>query len=643
MGQKIDFFMLKHVTKSSLLFLILSFFTLKINAQSVGGTTITNGPLSYCSTTNSGYVSVTGFKDTVLFWQSSTNGGLTWVDIANRQRNQTYFNLGQTTCFRAVVQKGAFVPDTSTQICITIYQPALAGSIIGGGSFCANAPAGTLALAGNTGTPAFWQYSETNGSSWININNTTTSENYPILTKNRLYRVIVQNGPTCKKDTTPTISFIISPTTIAGSISGATSVCALSNAGTLNLSGNIGDVVSWQLSNNGGANWQTITNITKTQSYTNLSQTTWYRAIVKSGVCQPDTTAIAIINVSAVTQGGTLTGDASFCGTTASGILTLGGNNGKIQNWIVSIDSGATWVPLADTSSTQTYSNLAATTWYGVLVKSGGCPLDTSTIAKITVAPKTVAGTVSSSKSVCYGAGRDTLRLKGRVGRVLSWVQSVDNGANWVNVINESDSLIYSGLIKTTWYAAVVQSGYCSIDTTASVAITVFPQTPVDAGMSKTITVGQSVTLAGIGTGVPLWTPSIGLSDPSIFTPVATPQATTTYTLFVTDSKNCVNSDTVTINVLKLTYDGKITSLFTPNGDGINDTWYLENIQEFPENEVIVYNIYGQEVFHKKAYANDWKGTYNGTDLPDGTYFYVVIFESTDTIFKGSVDILRNK
>ncbi|HET6227034.1 MAG TPA: gliding motility-associated C-terminal domain-containing protein [Bacteroidia bacterium] len=635
--------MLKHVTKSSLLFLILSFLTLKINAQSVGGTTATNGPLNYCSTTNSGYVYVQGYKTSILFWQSSTNGGITWVNIANTQPNQTYFNLGQTTCFRAVVQDGAFVPDTSTQICITIYQPAVAGSIIGGGTFCANAPAGTLALAGNTGTPAFWQYSETNGASWINIPNTTTSENYPVLTKNRLYRVVVQNGPTCKKDTSAVISFVISPTTFAGSVSGATSVCALSNAGTLTLAGNIGDVVSWQSSINSGTNWQTIANTTKTQNYNNLTQTTWYRAIVKSGYCNADTTNTAIIDVSAVTNAGTLSGDGNFCGTNASGTLTLAGNNGTIQNWLMSLDSGKTWSVVPNVNTTQTYSNLTATTWYGVYVKSGGCPADTSTIGKINVAPKTVAGTVSSSKSMCYGVGRDTLRLKGRVGRVLSWVQSIDNGANWTNIINESDSLIYNGLIKTTWYAAVVQSGYCDADTTAAVAITVFAQTPVDAGVSKTITVGQSVTLAGIGIGTPLWTPSIGLSDPASFTPIATPQETTTYTLFVTDSKNCVNSDTVTIHVLKLTYDGKITSLFTPNGDGINDTWYLENIQEFPDNEVIVYNIYGQEVFHKKAYANDWKGTYNGTDLPDGTYFYVLRFQNSETVFKGSIDILRNK
>lgn len=633
--------MITQITKSLLLFLILSSLTLKLNAQSVGGTT--TGAKDFCSTTNSGYVSVVNYKGTILFWQTSTDGGITWVTNANQQPNQTYFNLAQTTCFRAVVQDGAFPADTSTQVCVTIYQPAVAGTIVGGGTFCANAPAGTIAVTGNIGNVAYWQYSETNGASWINIPNSTTSENYPLLTKNRLYRVVVQNGAACKKDTSAVVSFIINAQSVAGSITGATTVCAFNNAGNLTLSGNTGNVVTWQSSVNNGVNWQNLNNTTTSQSYSNLQQTTWFRAIVKNGVCNPDTTTHVVIEVSPITIPGILSGGGNFCGNAAIGTLTLNGNNGAIQNWIASTDSGATWTTIANITNAQNYTNLPVTTWYGVMVKSGACPADTSTIEQVNVAPQTVAGTISSSKSFCYGIGRDTLRLKGKVGKVLTWLQSTNNGGTWTAVANQSDSLVYNALTQTTWYTAVVQSGHCDIDTAVAVAITVFPKTPVDAGPTATITLGQSVTLAGSGNGTPLWTPSTWLSDPGIFTPVATPEATTTYTLFVTDTKNCVNSDTVTIFVLKMKYDGKITNLFTPNGDGVNDTWYLEDIGKFPDNEVIVYNIYGQEVFRKKGYTNDWKGTYNGGDLPDGTYYYVLKFDNSDAVFKGSIDILRNK
>jgi gliding motility-associated-like protein len=635
--------MITQITKSLSLFLILSFFSLTINAQSIGGTTTTNGPTSYCSATNSGYVSVIGYKSTILFWQSSTDGGVTWNNNANQLPNQTYFNLAQTTCFRAVVQDGAFTPDTSTQICITIYQPAVAGTVVGGGIFCASSGSGTLTVIGNTGTVAYWQYSDTNGGSWINIPNSTTTENYSGLTKSRLYRVIVQNGPTCKKDTSKNASFIVAPPTVAGTISGATTVCAAANAGVLSITGNMGMVTGWQSSVNNGTSWQNINNITTSLSYLNLSITTWYRAIVKSGICSPDTTAHVVINVNPVTVPGILTGGGNFCGNTATGTLTLSGTTGVIQNWLSSTDNGTTWISIPNTTNSQNYTNVPVTTWYSVVVKSGTCPADTSVVEKVNVAPQTVSGTISSSNSVCYGIGRDTLLLTGRVGKVLNWLQSTDNGGTWTTITNQTDSLIYNALTQTTWYAAVVQSGNCAIDTATAVAITVFPKTPVDAGPDATLTLGQSVTLAGTGTGTPLWTPALFLSNPAIFTPVAKPETTTTYTLFVTDSKGCVNSDTVRITILKVVFDGKISNLFTPNGDGINDTWYLEDIQKFPDCEVIVYNIYGNVVFTKKGYMNDWKGTYNGVELPDGTYYYVLKFDSSDVVLKGALDILRNK
>lgn len=64
----------------------------------------------------------------------------------------------------------------------------------------------------------------------------------------------------------------------------------------------------------------------------------------------------------------------------------------------------------------------------------------------------------------------------------------------------------------------------------------------------------------------------------------------------------------------------------SPNGDGINDTWVIINIERFPGTVVTVYNRWGKEVFKSSAYANDWRGT-NGTGgdgLPSGSYFYKI-------------------
>ncbi|WBM73434.1 gliding motility-associated C-terminal domain-containing protein [Saprospira grandis] len=75
-------------------------------------------------------------------------------------------------------------------------------------------------------------------------------------------------------------------------------------------------------------------------------------------------------------------------------------------------------------------------------------------------------------------------------------------------------------------------------------------------------------------------------------------------------------------------YDG-----FSPNNDGVNDFMVIETIQNFPGNEVVVYNRWGNEVFRQEDYQNDWNGTFQGNDLPDGDYYLIVY--GTDGVLLG--------
>lgn len=87
----------------------------------------------------------------------------------------------------------------------------------------------------------------------------------------------------------------------------------------------------------------------------------------------------------------------------------------------------------------------------------------------------------------------------------------------------------------------------------------------------------------------------------------------------------------------------KFYSGITPNGDGNNDIWIVDNIEQFPENEIKVFNRWGNIVWKATGYNNDdvvWDGKNNsGNDLPDGTYFYMATIEG-DT-YKGWVEITR--
>ena len=624
--------MKKHINIVLLFFVIISPYS--AHAVSIGGTV--NGATSYCTTTNSGYVNLTGHNGSILNWELSTNGGLSWINIPNTNAVQTYFNLNQTTCYRAIVQDGSFPPDTSTIACIDIYPPTEPGILNGGGIYCTSPVSGTLTLSGSVGNILYWEYSN-NGSTWYQISNTTTTHNYTGITQTTQYRVVVKSG-TCPQLISDTAEVVVDGPIVPGVISGPGSVCAGNNSGQLTLTGNNDGVLGWLYSIDNGANWLSISNTTTTLSYSNLTQETWYRAIVGNLNCV-DTTATEIILVDPSTVAGSISGGGVFCApTVATGTLTLTGNVGNVLNWEFSTDGGNTWAKTSNTSNTENYVNLTQTTLYRAVVQSGVCPIAYTNIDTVFAAPQTIAGTLSKDTTVCPLLNQGTLVLTGYVGQ-LYWEYSTDNGSTWLSLNNTTDTYVFNGLTQATQYRVTVQSGRCNTLVSNVVTVAVFNVQPVTAGNDTSIVLGESLTLNGSGSGAPTWSPTTYLDNPNVFNPVSSPTDTIAYVLLVTDPNGCTNSDTVNIFVTDTTTEETdliITNLFTPNGDGINDYWYIENIEQYAGVEIYIYNIYGNLVFSKKGYLNDW----DGDQLPDGTYYYILKSDAFEPI-KGSLEILR--
>ncbi|MEN9300042.1 MAG: hypothetical protein RLZZ429_2355, partial [Bacteroidota bacterium] len=86
-------------------------------------------------------------------------------------------------------------------------------------------------------------------------------------------------------------------------------------------------------------------------------------------------------------------------------------------------------------------------------------------------------------------------------------------------------------------------------------------------------------------------------------------------------------------------------NVFTPNGDGHNDFFDIKNIEQFPDNEVAVYNRWGNEVYKTKSYSRS--NRFSGAGLPDGTYFYILKINHIGgqnagiEVVKGFVTIIR--
>lgn len=169
----------------------------------------------------------------------------------------------------------------------------------------------------------------------------------------------------------------------------------------------------------------------------------------------------------------------------------------------------------------------------------------------------------------------------------------------------------------------------------------------LDAGVDQTIVDGESVNLNGTTNSVNYtvdWVPGTSLSNSTVINPVASPTATTTYYMTITDTVNgCSDTDSVTITVDPQL---KIPDTFTPNGDGINDTWEIVTADQYPNCEIIVYNRWGAVVFKSIGYnqAKWWNGTSkNGKELSSGAYFYYVDLKDPThpEPYRGTVNLVR--
>ena len=116
------------------------------------------------------------------------------------------------------------------------------------------------------------------------------------------------------------------------------------------------------------------------------------------------------------------------------------------------------------------------------------------------------------------------------------------------------------------------------------------------------------------------------------------------YTVTVTDANNCKNSLAIDLKRFCEKKETDFPNSFSPNGDGVNDTWQFPGIDEFPKNETIIYNRWGNPVWEKTGMKNgDWYGQNSkDEDLPSGPYYYLIKLNDRDnTIFSGAVTIVR--
>lgn len=210
-------------------------------------------------------------------------------------------------------------------------------------------------------------------------------------------------------------------------------------------------------------------------------------------------------------------------------------------------------------------------------------------------------------------------------------------------LLQESDQVETKGLIDstTTFYLTAIDniSGCIGKD---SLVITKYP-IPVITVSPQTITIkaGESIQLEASGAVSYQWIPGKWLSDNNIANPVAYPREPLIYTVLGRNRFGCYDSAHTQIAIID---DYFIPNAFTPNGDGLNDVFKIENIGYQGIGAFQIFNCWGELIFEGYKANAKWDGSYSGQAAPAGTYFYYIILNTSDgnsKTHKGSVTLLR--
>ncbi|MBK9285833.1 MAG: gliding motility-associated C-terminal domain-containing protein [Sphingobacteriaceae bacterium] len=121
-----------------------------------------------------------------------------------------------------------------------------------------------------------------------------------------------------------------------------------------------------------------------------------------------------------------------------------------------------------------------------------------------------------------------------------------------------------------------------------------------------------------------------------------TSPGTYTVTLIIENPDGCFASVTKTLVINDLGF-GPIPQVFTPNGDGKNDLFEIKGLHQFPHNELVIYNRWGNLIHKKSPYENNWDGTSEKTSgkLPAGTYYFILkLGDANNTVYRGYVQVM---
>jgi gliding motility-associated-like protein len=455
-------------------------------------------------------------------WESSLNG-TSWSSLGAAGADYQPTAPAVTTFYRRTVTSGSCTAVSSVTVTVT---PTVGNATIGSAqTICTGSTANILSGAAPTGGNGVFSYqwqSSPDGSSWANAGGASTGISYApgAITATTYYRRNASSG-SCILVPSNSIMITVLPALTNTGISADQAICENNPTallhGALPAGGNGSYTYTWESSVN-NTTWTPITG-SNTQDYTPpvLHTTTFYRRTVLSDMCNATSSSVKITIYNTPTAG-TLSQTAVNTCYGSDVTLSTSGFVGTVKTWQTNAtpSNPLSWVDVpASAGSSVTFTSVQNSFAARVIVQQdGGCGNEATSVSiPVTVSIPTVPGTTASDATVCINSNNGTVNLSGQTGNVVRWEASTNNGNSWSTISNTTTAHTYHNLTTTTLFRAIVQSGFCSQQSSTSTRITVVPNlTPSNAGTDQSLCAQAGITLNGnnpaVGTG--MWTQTGG-------------------------------------------------------------------------------------------------------------------------------------
>ena len=642
---------MKITSKIVFFFLIISSLTSEIKAQ------IQQNAIAYYSASrgNCGMSSftfpdsiynaiLTGASPILIGWEISIDKGSTYTVVVpphlTSNRNYLPAPISQTTFIRRIAISGIDTSHSNAYIFYTGLLPLKGNTIVASKSNtipCAVASyapgnlTSTLTLSGGTGDNyGFEWFYSTDGVNYklAPIFNQHDYSPAPITQTTWYKRVLFSPAKACV-DSSNAIKFTftglpgnsITPPTISSACNSVSF-----SPGAIIGSTPTGATFYWQ----SGPDSSLFTNIAgATQAnYTPspISVSTFYRRVANLGSCSGGSNSV-LLSVSPPFSANTITAnqviDSGTAPSALMGNLVSSGSNPIQYRWEQSTDS-VNYTPALGANAGQNYQPivLGAKTYYHRIALAGNCSVSSNTVSisikgKIIIPPPPPppAGCSNAGSSADLGVKIANKQKPQPVGSQYDYFILVTNYSLTTNATSVVIKDTLPSIINYVDNSPGV--GQAVYDDKTHILTWTINNLPYKSGATLIITVNPTVNDQIINSV----TVSAIQCDP--------------------DLSNNTARDTLN-NPIPILLKSDIPDIITPNGDGKNDIWVINNfigIRGFSDNEILILDRWGNQVFYTKGYQNNW----DGKGLATGTYFYVLRIKngSRSQTFKGHITLLR--